>query len=55
MSPQRFQSLIAEFTAPLVGRALDGALASELNRLHGPGSTAYEALFDACRSGVAAG
>ena len=55
MSLQRFQSLIAEFTAPLAGRALDGALESELNRLHGPGSDAYEALFAACRSGVAEG
>jgi Dephospho-CoA kinase len=55
MSLQRFQSLIAEFTAPLAGRALDASLASELNRLHGPGSAAYEALFAACRSGVAEG
>jgi hypothetical protein len=55
MSLPRFQSLIAEFTAPLAGGALDATLAAELNRLHGPGSAAYEALFAACRSGVAEG
>lgn len=55
MSPEHFQNLIAEFTAPLAGRALDAALATELNREHGPGSPAFEALFGACRAGVAAG
>ena len=55
MTPQSFESLIAEFTAPLAGRALDAALAEELNRRHGPGSAAYQALFDACRAGVGAG
>jgi hypothetical protein len=54
-SRERFQSLIAGFTAPLAGRALDAALAADLNRDHGPGSAAYEALFAACRAGVAEG
>ena len=55
MTPQLFETLIAEFTAPLAGRALDPALAEELNRRHGPGSASFRALFDACRAGVAAG
>jgi hypothetical protein len=55
MSRQDFENLIAEFTAPLAGRALDATLAAELNREHGPGSAAYEALFAACRAGVAEG
>lgn len=55
MSPQLFQNLIAEFTAPLVGRALGAELATELNHEHGPDSPAFEALFSACRAGVAAG
>jgi len=46
---------MTQFTAPLAGRALDATLAAELNREHGPGSAAYEALFAACRAGVAAG
>jgi hypothetical protein len=54
MSPQLFQNLIAEFTAPLAGRALDGELAIELNSEQGPGSPVFEALFSACRAGVAA-
>ncbi len=55
MSPDRFHSLIAELTSSLAGRTLDTALAAELNRDHGPGSVAYEALFQACRDGIAAG
>ena len=55
MSRERFQTLIAEFTAPLAGRALDAGLAAELNRAHGPGSAAYDALAAACREGVAEG
>lgn len=55
MTPQLFETLIAEFTAPLAGRPLDDALAEDLNRRHGPGSPSYRALFDACRAGVAAG
>lgn len=52
---ERFPSLIADFTAPLAGRALDATLAADLNRNHGPGSAAYQELFDACRAGVAEG
>lgn len=55
MSPDRFHSLIAELTSSLAGRTLDTALAAELNRDHGPGSITYEALFQACRDGIAAG
>ena len=55
MSRERFKTLIAEFTAPLAGRALDAGLAAELNREPGPGSAAYDALAAACREGVAEG
>ncbi len=55
MSRDAFQTLIAELTAPLAGRALDGDLAAALNREHPPGSPGYQAIFDACRAGVAAG
>jgi len=55
MSPELFNSLIGDFTAPLAGRALDAALAKELNDRHGPGSPAFEAIFAACRAGVQAG
>ncbi len=55
MAPDQFHSLIAGLTASVAGRALDAALASDLNREHGPGSRTYEALFQACRDGVAEG
>ena len=55
MSRESFQELIASVTAPLVGRALDEALAETLNRELGPGSAAFEALSQACRDGVAEG
>ncbi len=55
MTPERFESLIADFTASLADRPLDAALAAELNRDHGPGSSTYASLFEACRGGVAAG
>ncbi len=55
MTPKHFESLIASLTATLAGRALNADLAADLNRGHGPASTTYQALFDACRGGIAAG
>lgn len=55
MTPESFQQMIEQFTAPLAGRTLDAGLATELNEKFGPGSAAFTALFDACRSGIAAG
>lgn len=50
-----FQSLIASLTATLAGRALDDALAADLNRLHPAGSPLFEAIAAACRTGAAEG
>jgi hypothetical protein len=50
-----FQALIAELTATLVDQPLDAALADGLNRRHPPGSATYDAIFAACRQGVAQG
>jgi Domain of unknown function (DUF4863) len=55
MTPERFQSLIAGLTVSLAGRTLDAALAAALNHEHGPGSSTYESLFEACRGGIAGG
>jgi hypothetical protein len=55
MSHDEFQTLIARLTGTLAGRALDAALADELNRQHPPGSETYEALFAACHQGVTEG
>jgi len=52
---ERFQQLVASLTESLQGRALDEALASALNAEHPAGSPVYEALFAACRQGVAEG
>jgi Domain of unknown function (DUF4863) len=50
-----FQTLIAGLTATLQGRALDTELETFLNTAYPAGSTTYEAIFAACRAGVAAG
>ena len=50
-----FRSQVAELTKSLTGRTLDAGLADELNRDHPPGSPVYDALFAACRRGVAEG
>jgi hypothetical protein len=55
MSPELFQDLISTLTATLEGRPLDHTLAEDLNRTHPAGSPVFEAIFEACRQGVAAG
>jgi Domain of unknown function (DUF4863) len=50
-----FQQLVARLTATLHGRPLDATLAEALNTEHPAGSATYEALFAACRQGVAEG
>ncbi len=55
MHRDKFQRLVAGLTRQLSGRPLDAGLEHWLNRHHGPGSTLYEALREACLSGVAAG
>jgi hypothetical protein len=55
MMQDDFPALVAEVTRFVSGRRLDAALATHLNATHGPGSPVYEALFTACRDGVADG
>jgi hypothetical protein len=50
-----FEQLIASLTGTLQGRPLDDALAAALNAQHPAGSATFEALFAACRQGVAEG
>jgi hypothetical protein len=55
MNLDQFRQLIAGFTVELQGQPLDAALAERLNREHPAGSPVFEAIFDACKQGVAAG
>jgi hypothetical protein len=55
MDVNQFQQLIARLTGEIAGAPLDAALEARLNAGSGPGSDAYDALFDACRTGVAEG
>jgi hypothetical protein len=55
MTPDAFRQQIAQFTAQLAGKPLDASLEDWLNREHGVGSAAYEALKSSCETGVAQG
>ncbi|MFP6562000.1 DUF4863 family protein [Paraburkholderia sp. B3] len=55
MSPEDFQRLIAGVTQRIAGRDLDGGLEAWLNGTWPPGSETFEALAQACRTGVAEG
>lgn len=55
MSPAEFRLQIAELTAAIGARPLDGALANWLNAEHGAGSATYAALKASCEAGVAEG
>jgi hypothetical protein len=55
MDVNQFQQMIARLTGEIAGAPLDAALEARLNAGSGPGSDAYDALFDACRTGVAEG
>ncbi|HUG21297.1 DUF4863 family protein [Piscinibacter sp.] len=50
-----FPSLIATLTATLQGRPLAAALADSLNHEHPPGTPLFDAIFAACKQGVADG
>lgn len=54
-TPESFRAQIADLTAALAGRPLDGALDDWLNATHGAGSATYAALKQACEDGVAQG
>lgn len=51
----RFTALVAELTHQLRDQPIDAALERALNDRHGPGSSTFERLADACRGGVADG
>lgn len=55
MDVTEFQKLIARLTGEIADAPLDAALEAHLNADFGPGSDTYDALFDACRTGVAEG
>lgn len=55
MTPGEFGEQIAQLTAQLAGRALDGALDDWLNTEHGVTSPTYRLLKAACQTGVAEG
>lgn len=55
MDVPQFQALIAALTRQIDQRPLDAGLADWLNTHYGTGSPGYEALADACRTGVAEG
>jgi hypothetical protein len=55
MSPTDFQRLIASVTASIAGKPLDDKLADWLNHMCPAGSATFDALFEACRTGVADG
>lgn len=50
-----FHNALADLTAQLAGRPLDGALADWLNTVHGPSSPSYQALQAACVQGLEEG
>ena len=50
-----FHQALADLTAQLAGKPLDAALAQWLNTAHGPTSTTYQRLREACRQGVREG
>jgi Domain of unknown function (DUF4863) len=50
-----FQSQLAELTAQIAGRELNGDLDAWLNQMHGAGSATYKQLKAACEAGVAEG
>ena len=53
MDVNQFQQLISRLTGEIAGAPLDAALEAHLNADFGPGSETYDALFDACKTGVA--
>jgi hypothetical protein len=54
-TPTQFRLQIAQLTAQLAGRELDGELDAWLNREHGAGSATYAGLKASCEAGVEQG
>ena len=55
LTPAEFHELIAQVTARIAGRPLDASLDNWLNAEFGPTSSTYQALKQACETGVAQG
>ena len=55
MDRDGFRVLVSRLTAQIGDQRLDAALGERLNRDHPPGSDTYDAIFAACRAGLAAG
>ena len=55
MDVNEFQTLIGRLTAEIAGAPLDASLEAHLNAEHGQGSPMFDAIFDACQSGVKEG
>jgi Domain of unknown function (DUF4863) len=54
-TPAEFQSQLAELTAQIASRELNGDLDAWLNRAHGAASATYRQLRASCEAGVAEG
>lgn len=52
MDVSKFQQLVSNITADIAGQPLGASLEAHLNQRYGAGSDAYQALFDACQTGV---
>ena len=50
-----FSTLVQQITSGIAGRPLDDALEAHLNAVFPPDGEAFDAIFSACRSGVAEG
>jgi hypothetical protein len=55
VSPDTFRAQIADLTARIAGRPLDGTLQQWLNSEAGPGSRTYDDLKASCEAGVREG
>lgn len=52
MDANKFEILIGRLTAEIAGVPVDASLEAHLNADHGPGSDLFEALFNACQTGI---
>ena len=54
-TPEQFRELMRAVTDRIAGEVPGPALQERLNREFGPDSAAYRAIFEACKSAIAAG
>jgi hypothetical protein len=55
MTPEEFTALIGSITGRIDGRKLDGTLGAELQDVFPAHGAKFDAVFAACREGIAAG